>query len=247
MKCLIIAAGHGSRLRAVSGSKPLARLCGTPLIEHVIRRAAAGGATEFLVVTGHEADQVEQFLAGLATRLGLPVATVRTSDWDRPNGHSVVTGGSRLEGPFLLTMADHLFDPEIVTRLIARSGEARALILAVDRDITRPSLDLDDATKVDTAADGSILRIGKALERYNAIDTGLFLATPALTEAILESIEASGSGSLSEGVQRLADRGEARTMDVGSCWWADVDDPTSLRLAKEQLGRSRGWIRDSAA
>ena len=43
--CLIIAAGHGSRLRDVSPSKPLTPVAGVPLIERVIRAAAEGGAT----------------------------------------------------------------------------------------------------------------------------------------------------------------------------------------------------------
>ena len=236
MKCLIIAAGHGSRLRAISESKPLARLCGVPLVEHVVRRASAGGATEFLVVTGHEAGQVEPFLADLSHRLGLPIETVRTADWNLPNGHSVVTGAARLKGGnYLLTMADHLFDPEIVARLLGHRG-TDGLVLAVDRNISNPALDLDDATKVETADDGSILRIGKQLERYNAIDTGLFLATAALPDAILANIRSGGGSSLSEGVQRLAEQGLATTMDVGACWWADVDDPRSLAAAEEQLG-----------
>ena len=40
MDCLIIAAGHGSRLRGVSPSKPLTPVAGVPLIERVIRAAA---------------------------------------------------------------------------------------------------------------------------------------------------------------------------------------------------------------
>src|SRR3954469_20565753 len=53
-------------------------------------RGRGGGAAAFTVVTGHEADAVETFLAGLSDRLGLPIATVRIADWDRPNGHSVL-------------------------------------------------------------------------------------------------------------------------------------------------------------
>ena len=65
MHCLIIAAGHGSRLRAVSPSKPLTLVAGVPLIERVIRAAAAGGASAFTVVTGHEGARVEAFVSTL--------------------------------------------------------------------------------------------------------------------------------------------------------------------------------------
>lgn len=217
MNCLIIAAGHGSRLRPVSPSKPLTPVAGTPLIEHVIRAAAAGGASAFTIVTGHEAERVEAFLA----TLDFGIRTVRVADWDLPNGHSVAAGAAAIEGDYLLAMADHLFDPAIVARLIA--APAAALTLAVDRDLANPLIDLDDATRVETDGAGAILRIGKTLDRFDAIDTGLFRAGPAL---------AAGGGSLSEGVQRLADQGLAATIDVTGLFWLDVDDSAALAKAE---------------
>jgi 1L-myo-inositol 1-phosphate cytidylyltransferase len=228
MHCLIIAAGHGSRLREVSPSKPLTLVAGMPLIERVIRAAAAGGASIFTVVTGHEAARVEAFLATLAD---LSVEAVRVADWDLPNGHSVLAGAERIGGDYLLTMADHLFDPAIAGALIA--APAAPLTLAVDRDLANPLLDMDDATKVETGADGAIVRIGKVLTRFDAVDTGLFRATPALAEAI-----GAGGGSLSEGVQRLADRGQARILDVTGRFWLDVDDPAALAKAEGLLAES---------
>jgi choline kinase len=222
--CLIIAAGHGSRLRAVSPSKPLTPVVGMPLIERVIRAAAEGGATRFFVATGHEAERLEAFLETLP----FPITPVRVADWDLPNGHSVLAGAARIPGDYLLTMADHLFDPAIVAALIA--APPAALVLAVDRDLAGPLLDMDDATKVDTGQAGAIVRIGKQLDRFDAIDTGLFRATPALAGAI-----GAGGGSLSEGVQRLADAGEAMTLDVTGRFWLDVDDPAALAKAEAKF------------
>ena len=220
MHCLIIAAGHGSRLRGVSPSKPLTKVAGVPLIERVIRAAAAGGASAFTVVTGHAAAAVEAFLATLT---GHDIRTVRVADWDLPNGHSVLAGAATIGGDHLLAMADHLFDPAIVGRLIA--APPAALTLAVDRNLANPLIDMDDATKVETGPDGSIVRIGKKLARYDAFDTGLFRATPALAAAL------RAGGSLSDGVQRLADGKQARTLDVTGLGWIDVDDAASLAQA----------------
>jgi 1L-myo-inositol 1-phosphate cytidylyltransferase len=230
MNCLILAAGLGSRLRGVSQSKPLTPIGGVPLIEHVIRRLHAGGATRVLVVTGHEGERLEAFLAELQFRLALPIGWERTPDWTLPNGHSVLTGASVFTGDYLLSMADHLFDPAIVAALLTR--RVPGLALAVDRALSGPLLDLDDATKVDVAPDGAILQIGKSLETYNAIDTGLFLATPALADAIRADLVAGGGGSLSEGVQRLARAGQAWAVDIGPSRWIDVDSPTMLELAE---------------
>jgi 1L-myo-inositol 1-phosphate cytidylyltransferase len=236
MNCLIIAAGLGSRLRSLSNSKPLTPVCGVPLIEHVVRAASAGGATAFHVVTGHEAARVEAFLTELSTRAEVPIHAVRTENWERPNGHSVAAGAEAIDGDYLLLMTDHLFDPQIV-RALLEEPRGPGVRLAVDRDLLSPILDLDDATKVQTAPDGAIVKIGKTLARYDAIDTGIFLATPALAAAIRINVASGGGGSLSEGVQRLADQGLAWTSDVSGRRWIDVDDPRSLALAEELLTR----------
>lgn len=225
MDCLIIAAGYGSRLRAVSPSKPLTQVGGVALIERVIRAAAEGGATRFVVATGHEAERLEAFLETLP----FAIEPVRVADWALPNGHSVLAGAARMAGDYLLTMSDHLFDPAIAAALIA--APPAALTLAVDRDLASPLLDMDDVTKVETGANGAIIRIGKALTSFDAADTGLFRATPALADAI-----AAGGGSLSEGVQRLADEGQAMTLDVTGSFWLDVDDPAALAKAEARLG-----------
>jgi choline kinase len=241
MQCLIIAAGLGSRLRSRAASKPLAEVAGRPLIEHIVRRARAGGATRFLVVTGYSAEPVEAFLAGLAEREGLEIGTVRNHEWERPNGLSVLAAAARLDPRFLLLMSDHLFDPEMLAGLVAAEPQA-ALTLAVDYRIDNPLIDLDDATKVAADESGRIVRLGKALSEYNAIDTGLFRAGPSLVEGIQHAVANGGQGSLSEGVQLLADQGEARVHDIGGRWWLDVDDPRALALAQEHLGGAKELI-----
>ncbi|WEK47789.1 MAG: NTP transferase domain-containing protein [Candidatus Andeanibacterium colombiense] len=235
MKCLIIAAGFGSRLREVSDSKPLTPIAGVPLIEHIVRRSAAGGATSFVVVTGHEADAVEAFVAGLSERTGLPIECVRTADWSLPNGYSVMSGIARANERFILLMSDHIFDPAILAGLIASAPQGDELRLAVDRRLDNPAVDLEDVTCVATDAEGRIVRIGKLLETYDCFDTGIFTATPALGEAIAASIAAGGKGSLSEGVKALAERGLASTFDAADLWWLDVDDRKAYDMAEAAL------------
>ncbi|MGZ3199364.1 MAG: phosphocholine cytidylyltransferase family protein [Croceibacterium sp.] len=244
MNCVIVAAGLGTRLREVSTSKPLTPLAGVPLIEHVVRRAATAGVTRFVVVTGHEAERLEQFLGELAARLDLRIDFARVEDWTLANGYSVLAGSALVDGVYLLLMSDHLFDPEIARRLAA-SEHSADLILAVDSDLAGEFIDLADATKVEVAEDGGILAIGKDLTHYNAVDTGVFIAGPGLAAAIEADIAEGGPGSISAGVQRLAKAGQARTMNIGTARWIDVDDGRMLELA-ERLLASEGVTGNAA-
>jgi choline kinase len=235
MQCLIIAAGQGTRLRSIAPSKPLAQVAGRPLIEHVVRAAAAAGATEFVVVTGYEPEPLEAFLGSLAERSGVPIQIVRNDEWARPNGISVLAAESRLGREFILLMSDHLFDPEILRDMIGADRKDAALTLGADRAVDNPLLDLEDATKIELSEGERIRRIGKTLPIYDAIDTGIFIATSQLLEALRASLAAGGTGSLSEGVQALADSGRAFVRDIGGRWWLDVDDEAAFAKAEAAL------------
>lgn len=234
MEALIIAAGFGSRLRDISESKPLTPVAGVPLLELGVRQAAAAGAGRVVVVTGHEAEAVEAALPALAERAGVAVVAQRVDDWSQPNGFSVMAGAARIGGDYLLMMADHIFSAAILTRLAGEGAPDRGVTLAIDRRVTSPLIDPDDATWVRTDARGRIRAIGKTIPEYDAVDCGAFLATPELAAAIAEAVRQGKPGSLSDGMQRLADTGRAATMDVGEAWWLDVDDARAHALAEAE-------------
>ncbi|MEZ0242270.1 MAG: NTP transferase domain-containing protein [Sphingomonas sp.] len=234
MDALIIAAGYGTRLRDICDSKPLAPIAGVPLLELGVRQARAAGAERAVVVTGHQAVEIEKFLPSLSARVGIPVVSERVQHWSTPNGHSVMAGAARISGNYLLLMADHIFEASILGRLVREGTTSRGVTLAIDRRTDNPLIDPDDATWVRTDADGRIEAIGKSIAPYDAVDCGAFLATPELARAIQAAISEGKPGSLSDGMQRLAEAGRAATMDIGEAWWLDVDDPRMHALAEEQ-------------
>ena len=234
MDALIIAAGFGSRLRAISECKPLTPVLGIPLLELGVRQAAAADVERVVVVTGHQADQVEAALPRLARAAHIEVVAHRVEDWSRPNGYSVMAGASQIEGDYLLMMADHIFSASILSALVKQGGADRGVTLAVDRRVDNALVDPDDATWVDIDDGGFIRAIGKDLAHYNAVDCGAFLATHELASAIGIAIANGRPGSLSDGMQHLAGIGRAATMDVGNAWWIDVDDPQSHALAEAE-------------
>jgi choline kinase len=234
MDALIIAAGYGSRLREISDSKPLTPVAGVPLLELGVRQAIAAGVTRVVVVTGHQAIEIEKFLPILSARVGIPVVSERVLHWSTPNGYSVMAGAARIEGDYLLMMADHIISASILQRLAKTGTRSRGVTLAIDRRIDSPLIDPDDATWVKLDADTRIEAIGKTIPDHDAVDCGAFLATPELAAAIKAAIADGKNGSLSDGMQRLADQGRAATMDIGDAWWLDVDDPRAHALAEAE-------------
>jgi 1L-myo-inositol 1-phosphate cytidylyltransferase len=232
MDVVILAAGFGSRLASLGEPKPLVPIMGVPLVELSIMQAAAAGFTRFVVVTGHRSADVERALLSIANRTGLTIEACTVDDWSRPNGHSVLAGSSRTAGNYLLLMADHVFAPAILEVLAAQMSLAAGTLLAIDRNIAGPTIDADDATYVKLDAARRIVSIGKGLSNPDAVDCGAFVATPDLAAGIRKAIASGAAGSLSDGMQWLADRGLASALDVTGHWWIDVDDPHMHSVAQ---------------
>jgi 1L-myo-inositol 1-phosphate cytidylyltransferase len=229
-ECLILAAGNGSRIASVSGGvpKPLVPLHGIPLLEHVITSCQLAGITRFVIVVGYRADQIRHWFAERALS-GIHVTIVENPEYHKANGVSALAAKAELHNPFLLLMSDHIFEPKTAKALARQPLGAGEVILAVDHNVDRV-FDLDDATKVACEAD-HIVDIGKDLARYDALDTGMFLCSPALFHR-LESAKEDGNCSLSDGMRQLAREQKLRAFDIGDAHWQDVDSPEALAHAE---------------
>lgn len=234
MKCLILAAGEGSRLTAVSESKPLTPFLGLTLIERSILTAHKAGITDFYVVLGHHGERILIFLDDLALTRNLNITTIENQEWEKGNGTSVLVADDYLEENFLLMMVDHVIESTTILNLSKEVPGKEEVILAVDTYIQNPSIDLEDVTRV-LVAEGKILEIGKGIEKYTAFDTGLFHCSPRIFSALKESQEERNDHSLSGAIQILAEKGKARVFDIKEGYWADIDTPEDLLKAEKSF------------
>ncbi len=229
---VILAAGEGARLRP-DMAKPLVRLLGQTLIERILRMCVTAGVREFVVVVGHMKEQLRAHLGALEEGLGVSVTCVHAEDWARGNGASAHMAASQIGNRrFFLIMADHLFDPEILKKLLLDPPGSGEVCLAIDFD-TDGVFDSDDATKV-SCSNSRLAAIGKELDEWDGIDTGVFLCTPALFPTLGKAQDA-GLYSLSDGIAELVSRDLVRAVDVTGCHWLDIDTPEALAEAERRL------------
>jgi choline kinase/phosphatidylglycerophosphate synthase len=234
IKCLIIAAGQGSRLQQRGDIKPLIPILGIPLIERVIRSTMETGTDEFYVVIGWQSDLVRDFLERLAKRLAIRITPLVNEDWEKGNGLSVLKARDVLQEPFLLLMADHLFDPKLVRSLTTHSLPDGEVALVVDSDIHNSLVDMDDVTRV-RVENGKICDIGKGMTDFNGFDTGIFLCSSAIFQALEQSREKDGDTTLSGAMRVLAEDGRAKAISSSNSFWIDVDDPAAFKRAEKAL------------
>jgi choline kinase len=230
---LILAAGNGSRLAACSGEspKPLVPLHGKPLLQHVMSGCLEAGIERFVIVVGYRGHMIQEWYKNRPLK-GVDVTWIENPEYRKANGVSVLRAKDLIHEPFLLLMADHIFEPATARALLRQPLGEHDVILAVDRKIDRV-FDLDDATKV-TLEGNRIVDIGKNLDHYNALDTGMFLCQPALFSC-LESAMTHGNCSLSDGLRVMSRYRTFKAFDIGEACWQDVDTPAALDYARDAI------------
>ncbi len=225
-QCLILAAGNGSRLVSRSGNipKPLVPVHGRPLLEHIIVAAREAGISRFAIVVGYRGEVIRRWCA---QRLfdDIEVTFIENCEYHKDNGISVLKARNQIHDPFLLLMADHIFESRTARSLLEQPLAKGEVILAVDSNLDS-IFDLEDVTKV--RRDGNhIVDIGKHITAYDAFDTGMFLCSPELF-GILEAAKKNGNCSLSDGMRKLGQARRLRAFDIGDASWQDVDTPEAL-------------------
>jgi 1L-myo-inositol 1-phosphate cytidylyltransferase len=239
-EAVILMAGEGSRLRGSDNTflKPFVPVLGRPLISYALDALIRAAIKTVNFVVGYESERMIAQVKHLIPS-GVSASFIENRDWQKQNGISLLAAAGHVSKPFLLTMSDHLFDGDLVGRLL-RSFEPGFLSIAVDRKLDS-IFDLEDAMKVQTSGN-RITYIGKNLRHYDAIDTGFFVCPVEIFD-YLERAKSGSCGSdcsLADGVRLMAGDDRVRAIDIGESWWQDVDTPQMLQQAEKALTNCRG-------
>jgi choline kinase len=236
-RALVLAAGNGDRFRnGTSHSKLLTPVAGTPLLIRTLAAAQRAGIMDAHIVLGYDADAIRA-LALSHMPPGLRLHFHLNPDWHLENGRSVLAARPVMNEPFAtepfaLLMGDHVFEADVLRGLLRSPLESGEALLGVDRFTTDSEI-VSEATKV-RMRHGRITAIGKNLDPFDALDTGLFVCQSSIFDALDASCRA-GDSTLSGGVRRLAARGLVRGVDIGSSRWCDIDTRNDLTMAEEML------------
>jgi len=240
MKGVILAAGGGTRLAPLTDNrpKPLVPVLGRPLIEYTIHSFGQVGIRELVIVVGYQGGMIAQEI-GDGSRYGLKVSYAPNPYYEGGNGTSIYAARLFLaDEAFVLAMADHMIAPPLLRGLLDRREIDDTL--CVDRAAKAPP-QVKDATKVWVNDAGLITQIGKDLEHWNAIDTGVFLFTPRIFPIVADLMrERDGRCTVTDAVRRLISLKGMQACDVSGAFWMDVDTVADLQYVERLLQPLKG-------
>ena len=245
---IIIAAGLGSRLGAVTTSQPkcLLKVGDKTMLEHQISAFRACGIDEIVVIVGFEAEKFPR-LEG-----------VRYVVNDRFRSNSVLNSlffaQDFMTNGFFATYSDLVFDPRLVEELMEAPGD---IVLSLDDTWQARYKDLDfhppeAVEKVISDPSGAIQQIGKTIPNEAPAEfIGVFRCTAegaATYRRVFDEVKAEHWGGpfmraanfetcdLTELFQYLIDHGtKVQGHVVRDLRWVEIDTEEDLRLARERF------------
>jgi dTDP-glucose pyrophosphorylase len=148
MKAVILAAGKGTRMKELTSEipKPMLKVRGQPILEHILQGIIAAGIREIFIVTGFRAETVENHFGDGSkwkVRIAYGRQPVQDGTGKAPELAKDFTGTS----PFLLTYGDILVKPETYQQMIHRFNEdyfSGLMTVTRGEDVTKGGLSFFD-------------------------------------------------------------------------------------------------------
>lgn len=237
---VILAAGIGSRLAPLTDdcAKTLLSVGGSLILERMIRNCLSCGISQFVLVLGHRADQIKQFVD--KTFRGIRVTYVINDRYrDTNTGYSLMLASSAIgAGDFVKFDADVVFDVKILRNLI---DNRLPNVLCIDRNIALE----DEEVKVITDDAMQVLEIGKCVNPKTAMGESIGIEKisaktgPVLFAELAEMMEspAHHQDYYEAAYERLVAKGIAfHGLDITGLNWTEIDTPSDFATANAMFG-----------
>lgn len=238
MKAVILAAGRGTRLGDLTKDipKPMIRITGKPVLEHIIGFIKDTGISEFILVTRYLSERIEEYF-GDGARFGVNIQYVRQPDGVYGTGAALLAAKDLVNSePIMMTYGDIIMSRINYTGILDVNNKSNgASVITVNwmgDPCTGADVKLDD--------DGKVIEIiekpapGTASRYLNS--SGLFIYQPVIFD-YLEKLTPSARGEyeLTDAMNNMVKDGLALYSYHLQNAWRDVGTPEDIPAAEEIL------------
>ena len=237
MKAVILAAGQGTRIRAVHGEHPkcLIEVDNTTILDHQLDALSKAGINDVAIVVGYEKQQIMNHV--MSRRLSRiqrihfienPAFAITNNIYSLWLAVDWVRGGS-----FVVLNADVIFDAEILDTAV----QAQAPISMIVDPLWR-----DETMKVIIHGD-RVVHMSKKIsrEQFSGTYIGITIFAKTIQERFIQKLNTLiSAGRVNDffniAVQELVDEGvHVGYTSTNGLAWAEIDDPTDLSFAQQNV------------
>lgn len=226
MKCVILAAGEGKRMRPLTASRPKVMLpiANRPMVEHLLLAIREAGISEFVFVVGYREKAIRDHF-GDGSRFGITTEYV-TQRHQRGTGDALLASEGLTGETFLLANGDMIMDSGDVSSMIS-SGQPAVGIFESERPWEYGVVTVEDG------------RVNGLVEKSssppsNRINAGIYLFGEDIFNLLRElPLSARGEYELTDALARYISEGTLRACQLAS--WMDMGSPWDLLDANAHL------------
>lgn len=251
MKAVILAAGKGTRMGGLTSElpKPMLRVHGKPILEHILDGIAQAGVRDFFIVTGFRAEVIEQY-CGDGTKWNVHIQYGRQITQDGTGKAPELAKNFVAGDDFILTYGDILVHPQTYQDMLRRYREGsfsglvtttgsqdvtKGAILFFDRDFClRRLIEKPSAAQLEQLRAEGELKPG-SIAWYNA---GIYIFRPTVFDFTAKLQKSPrGEYELTDAISALVTAGHRLAGLEIQGRWVDVRDPEVLAsLEQESAG-----------
>jgi choline kinase len=245
VRVIIPAAGEGRRLRPHTRRRPkcLLRVGEATIVERLLSQLEAAGATDVVLVVGHEAEQVQRHVAVLERRP--PVHLVYNPDYARSNSIvSLVVTAPFWDREVAVIESDIVVSDRMVELVLTGDGDALMI------DPTRPPEAVDMAAEL---KDGAIWHLDKGMPAERVSGESLPLSRWSVAggeklQGIMREMVARGATDTwyQFAIRELAKRSRVDPLYARPGEWIEIDSAEDLAEANAAYDAGAAWLRASA-
>ncbi len=246
MRCIIPAAGRGTRLRPHTHTKPkaLLQLGNLPIIAHILNRILDAGITDIILIVGFEKEKVKNYLkTHYSDRCEF---TFVEQEERRGLGHAIYLASDFLDDePVLIALGDSIYENSFVQMVQQFNQHVSWDGALTVKEVPNPQAYGVVITDPDSSI---ILQMVEKPEKTvsNKAITGVYMIrdSPSLQNALetlvkADTVGVGGEIQLTDALQIMVDKGlSIGTIDSGK--WFDCGKKQSLLEANEFVISSNG-------
>jgi len=250
VKAVILAAGKGTRMKTLTNEcpKPMLRVQGRPILEHIITGLTTAAIQDIFIVTGYRAETIEDYFQD-GSRWGVRLSYGRQLVQDGTGKAADPARSFVGDSPFLLTYGDILVGPETYPRMVRRFEEGAfsgVITVTKGEDVTQGAINLFDnqfclqhlvekpsPIQLDQLERDGLWKPGKPAW-YNA---GIYVFRPCVYE-FTDRLRKSPRGEyeLTDAISALVAGGHRIAGLEIEGRWVDVRDPEVLASLEQESG-----------
>ncbi|MBI2063383.1 MAG: NTP transferase domain-containing protein [Candidatus Yanofskybacteria bacterium] len=226
MRCIILAAGEGIRMRPLTlkTPKPMIKICGKPLLEHIIG-ILPSAVDELVLVVGYLQDQIKDYFKESFGRFKI-VYIVQKEKLGTYNALKLCEGLLKTDERFFLLYADDLHGPRALEKCMGSKGPC----LVIDENANPSKFGV-----VEISEDGSIKNIEEkpVHPKTNLVLTGAQLLTKEVLNFPARR-HSNGEYFLTDSIDQMITAGH-KIYAVKTDFWLPMGYPEDIEGAEKLL------------